>query len=139
SHSLVYMHRGIETATPMELPCTFGSDDTLTVWLNGEKLISENTYRGAAPDQNKATLKLKAGKNSLLLKICQGDGDWAFFFNAGAPTLALGVWFDDVSASWGIGPDSPYAGLKGDSLAVADLNGDGKPDVLFGAGTGMLF
>ena len=29
--------------------------------------------------------------------------------------------------------------IKGDSIAVADVNGDGKPDFLFGAGTGMLF
>jgi hypothetical protein len=28
--------------------------------------------------------------------------------------------------------------VKGDTLAVADFNGDGKPDFLYGAGTGLL-
>jgi hypothetical protein len=64
---------------------SLGSDDTLTVWLNGAKVVSENVSRGAA-DQNKALLRLKAGKNDLLLKICQGDGDWAFYFK---PTQVL--------------------------------------------------
>ena len=29
--------------------------------------------------------------------------------------------------------------VKGDTLTVADFNNDGKPDFLYGAGTGMLF
>ena len=50
-----------------------------------------------------------------------------------------GPWFEDVSAAWGLGPDGLAADAKGDTLAVADFNGDGKPDFLYGAGTGMLF
>src|SRR5205823_7943259 len=29
--------------------------------------------------------------------------------------------------------------VKGDTLAICDVNGDGRPDFLYGAGTGMLF
>jgi len=50
-----------------------------------------------------------------------------------------GPWFADVSTAWGFGPDGPGSDVKGDTLAVADFNGDGRPDVLYGAGTGMLF
>src|SRR5262249_11632750 len=77
--AVVYVHREIECAQPMELPVSLGSDDSLTVWLNGQKLVSENTTRGCAPDQNNAVLKLKAGKNNLLMKIGQGGGEWAFY------------------------------------------------------------
>ncbi|MBL8800226.1 MAG: VCBS repeat-containing protein [Planctomycetia bacterium] len=47
-------------------------------------------------------------------------------------------WFDDVSTQVGLGPDGIAGHLKGDSLVVADVNGDGRPDVLYGAGSGML-
>src|SRR5262249_53204763 len=77
---VVYLYREIECLAAMELPVSLGSDDTLTVWLNGQKLLAENVYRAVAPDQHKLTLKLKAGTNKLLLKICQGSGDWAFYF-----------------------------------------------------------
>ena len=139
SNSVIYLQREIEVAGPTELPISLGSDDTLSVWLNGEKLLAVPKYRAAAPDQNKLTLKLKAGKNTLLLKICQGDGDWAFYFAAGAATFSVGGFFEDVSTAWGLGSNGMAGFIKGDTLAVADVNGDGKPDFLYGAGKGMLF
>jgi len=48
-------------------------------------------------------------------------------------------WFEDVSESVGLGKAGPGNGVKGDTLTVCDVNGDGRPDFLFGAGTGMLF
>jgi hypothetical protein len=110
----------------------------LTVWLNGEKILSENAQRACAPDQNRAVLNLKAGKNTLLLKVCNGDGDYAFYFAAGAPELAGDPWFQDATTAWGLTPDTPAAQLRGDALAVADFNADGKPDILYAAGQGLL-
>src|SRR5262249_17815816 len=46
--------------------------------------------------------------------------------------------FADVSAKVGLGPDGLGGTVVGDSLAVADVNGDGRPDFLYGAGRGML-
>jgi hypothetical protein len=137
--SVVYLQREIEVATATEMPISLGSDDTLTVWLNGERLLAANEYRACAPDQHKLVLKLKPGKNTLLLKVCQSSGDWAFYFAAGAATMSLGGFFEDVSAAWGLGPNGMASSIKGDTLAVADVNGDGKPDFLYGAGKGMLF
>jgi hypothetical protein len=46
--------------------------------------------------------------------------------------------FEDVSAQVGLGPDGIGSGLKGDTLTVCDVNGDGRPDFLYGAGSGLL-
>jgi hypothetical protein len=139
--SAIYLYREIEAPEAMDLPTSYGSDDTLSVWINGKKIISDPSQRGCAPDQNQAVLKLKQGKNQLLLKICQGEGDWAFYFQAGKnePAVPKGKAFVDVSTEVGFGPNGIGKGIKGDTLTVCDVNGDGRPDFLYGAGTGMLF
>jgi hypothetical protein len=138
-NAVVYLHREIVCSTPMELPISLGSDDTLTVWLNGQKLLAENVQRAAAPDQAKLTLKLQAGKNNLLLKICQGLGDWAFYFKAEKVLPPVVSWeFEDVSEQVGLGPDGIGSNVRGDTLTVCDVDGDHRPDFLYGAGTGLL-
>lgn len=79
--AIAYLYRKIKVKEPMEITGYFGSDDGLAVWLNGEKLISQDVPRGPAPDQDKATLKLKAGDNHLLLKIVNRTGGWGFYFS----------------------------------------------------------
>ena len=79
--AIAYLYRKITAKTPAEITGYFGSDDALVVWLNGEKLVSEDVPRGAAPDQSKATLKLKAGENHLLLKIVNHTGGFGFYFS----------------------------------------------------------
>ena len=137
-NAAAYVYREIEVAAPAELPASFGSDDTLTVWLNGKQLLAENAARGCAPDQAKLTLKLRAGKNTLLMKICTGGGDFAFYFAAAAPVAKKARRFEDVSEKVGLGVGGVAGDLKGDHLAIADVNGDGRPDVLYSAGSGVL-
>jgi len=38
----------------------------------------------------------------------------------------------------GFGPDGIGSTVKGDTLTICDVNGNGRPDILYGAGTGML-
>ena len=134
------LYREIEVDKEMELDASFGSDDTIVARLNGNRIVQEGNTRGCAPDQNLAKLKLNPGKNTLMIKIGQGDGDWAFYFKLGAPPTPLptGQVFDDVSEKVGLGPKGIGANLKGDSLTIADVNGDGRPDFLYGAATGIF-
>src|SRR5262249_6157591 len=52
--------------------------------------------------------------------------------------VAKTVWFEDVSSQVGLGPDGIGGNVKGDTLTVCDVDGDGRPDFLYGAGSGML-
>lgn len=130
----IYLHRTIDVANYTELPVSFGSDDTLTVRIDGKKIISSGEHRGAMPDQNVAVLKLAPGKHDLVMKVCQGDGDFAFYFQAKQPEAPLpqGLAFEDISTSVGFGPNGPLTDVKYDSLVVQDVNGDGRPDLLYG-------
>ncbi|MCX5685296.1 MAG: VCBS repeat-containing protein, partial [Planctomycetota bacterium] len=109
--------------------------------------VSDTVQRSCAPDPVAVTLKLKPGRNVVLLKVTQGSGEFAYCYSlkyaeatptqATAPTAAVAARpiFEDVSEKVGL----PALGLrKGDHLAVADVNADERPDFLFSAGTGLL-
>jgi hypothetical protein len=46
--------------------------------------------------------------------------------------------FEDVSDRVGLGSHGLGSAVKGDTLTVCDVNGDGRPDFLYGAGSGLL-
>lgn len=127
----VYLAREIETSGTTELPLSLGSDDGLAVFVNGERVLAENTQRACAADQHKLNIRLKQGKNTIVLKITQGSGDFAFYFNPGQPTSTTAGWFQDASTTWGLG--NAVASTLAESLAVVDVNGDGQPDFLYGS------
>ncbi len=80
-----YLYREVETSHATRLPVALGSDDTLTVWLNGERLLAKNVDRPCTLGDDRVTLPLKAGRNGLLMKVGQNGGGWAFAFGLGAP------------------------------------------------------
>lgn len=134
-----YLLREIECAAVMELPVSMGADDNLCVWLNGEKIHSDATVRACAPDQVQLKLKLKPGKNQLMLKVCNSDGAYAFAFSSAVDAPSSDPLFADVSAAWGLGEAGQCGLCKGDTLSVADFDNDGKPDFLYGADSGYVF
>ncbi len=56
-----------------------GSDDGIKAYLNGVEVWNNHKHRAAARDQDTAPVSLKAGVNTLLLKIDQGGGGWGFY------------------------------------------------------------
>lgn len=56
----------------------FGSDDGVKIWLNGEVLLEKWTQRPLLTEEDLLTLKLKKGKNQLLLKVQNMEIAWSF-------------------------------------------------------------
>ena len=56
-----------------------GSDDGLKVWLNGEEVWCNDVYRVAMPGQDLVPVRLRQGRNQVLLKIGQAEGGWGFY------------------------------------------------------------
>jgi hypothetical protein len=138
-NAVCYVYRPIYCQKPMDLPVSLGSDDGLAVWLNGKSVVSQNVSRACAPDQARVTLKLQAGKNDFLMKVTQTTASWEFYFQPLAKLPPVSNWiFEDVSDAVGLGEKGIGSTEKGDTLTVVDIDGDGKQDFLYGAGTGVV-
>jgi putative membrane-bound dehydrogenase-like protein len=61
-----------------------GSDDTLTVWLNGTQVYDFQSTRGFEPEQAKVDIKLAKGTNRLLVRCGNLGGPWIFAIVASA-------------------------------------------------------
>lgn len=132
-----YVHTELEVPADAEVPVSIHpGGNTLAVWLNREKVFADDKPQGKPVP---LSLKLKKGKNDLLVKMCNTTAPQSFTFALGSGEGGPpGPWFADASAAWGLGPDGLCSDAKGDTLAVADFTGDGRPDVLYGCGTGTL-
>ncbi len=87
-NAATYLFRTIAAPDARQITLSLGSDDTITVWLNGRQVLAKEVYRGVAPDQEKLTVPLDAGENRLLMKICNGGGAYGFYFRTAAEPIA---------------------------------------------------
>ena len=72
--ALAYAYAVIDSpaATPVEVRAT--SPNALQIFLNGERIYARDAYHnGSWPDAHVGKGALKAGRNELLLKVCQDD------------------------------------------------------------------
>ena len=87
------------------------SDDGIKVWLNEELIWANNTMRALSWGEDVIKVKLKKGKNHLLLKVTQGMGTWGYEVRIGSDKkLISSGWkiiypFDNVG---NIGFDTVY-------------------------------
>lgn len=73
-----YVKTSILSESEQEAILAVGSDDGVKAWLNGKVVHTNNVSRGCKCGQDKANIKLRKGRNSLMLKITQGGGDFGF-------------------------------------------------------------
>ena len=81
TNSANYLHRTIEVTEDRPLEISLGRDDAIKVFLNGKSVLAKEVTGGAAADQDKVTLQLKAGNNDLLVKIVNASGPSGFYFS----------------------------------------------------------
>ena len=62
-----------------------GADDSEKIWLNREKVFELFTPRPLTVDQDKVPVKLKAGTNTILIKIWQNNLPWTFCVRVAKP------------------------------------------------------
>ena len=88
---IAYARTVFTVPTEMKAELRLGSDDGVVCWLNGEKIHSNKVDRKVAIDNDRIPVTLRAGENTLLLKIVQGGGGMGycarFFGEDGSPLL----------------------------------------------------
>ena len=57
-----------------------GTDDGAILWVNGKEVFRHEKAVAAAPAQDKVAVKLVKGKNTVMLKIANGDNPHGFYF-----------------------------------------------------------
>ncbi|HTU94174.1 MAG TPA: VCBS repeat-containing protein [Gemmataceae bacterium] len=123
-----------------------GKPDLLLATLTGPKLY---TNLGGTFRDDTHLLPAEPGYNLTAAAWLDYDGD-------GRPDLLLGngfhglrlyrnlgevkarKWFENIFEGTGLGLDGIGGTVKGDTLTVCDVNGDGRPDFLYGAGSSLL-
>ena len=75
-----YAAADLEVAADVEAILWIGSDDGVTVWLDGRQVHRNDVARAAVRDQDRVPLRLTAGAHRVVMRIDQIVGGWAFFF-----------------------------------------------------------
>ncbi len=79
--SVSYLYREIESPADQDATILLGTDDGCKLWVNDQMVHKSVATRAAAPEQDVVKVKLKKGKNAVLLKIDNGDGPHGFYFS----------------------------------------------------------
>ena len=72
--SASYLYWEVDSPRQQSAQILLGSDDGARLWLNGQEVFRTEATRAAAPEQDRIAVTLQKGKNTLLLKVANGDG-----------------------------------------------------------------
>lgn len=71
--AVAYAYSELSSPRDMDAELRCGADDNCTVWLNGERVFGrEQWLNGTRFDRFVVPVRLRSGKNTLLVKVCQG-------------------------------------------------------------------
>jgi putative heme-binding domain-containing protein len=73
-----YAQAEVRSATDREAAMAVGSDDSVSVWVNGDLAHDFPDNRAWSADQDRFQVKLRAGANTILLLVGNTSGGWSF-------------------------------------------------------------
>ena len=77
--SVAYTFATVHSPEEREVEFRFDSDDQGKIWVNGIEVFTHTKTFTAEIDNFKFPVKLNAGLNSVLVKVCQETGGWGFY------------------------------------------------------------
>ncbi len=81
NNSASYMYAEVESPVEQAAEVLLGTDDGGRLWLNGKEVFVTRETKAAAPEQHKVSVKLVKGKNTVLLKVANGNNPHGFYFS----------------------------------------------------------
>jgi putative membrane-bound dehydrogenase-like protein len=75
---VAYGYAEVTSAADREADLLVGSDDTITIWVNGQKVHETHGDRGWNYDADKVQVHLQKGVNKLLIRCGNTAGPWEF-------------------------------------------------------------
>jgi hypothetical protein len=77
-----YLGRRIYSPDARKIEVSLGSDDGFALYVNGQRVAGREIDRGVAADQDKATIELRPGINTLVLKVVNNAGGSGFYYRS---------------------------------------------------------
>lgn len=87
--NVTYVGKRVYAPADREVTVRLGSDDGFRLFIDGQEQASNRVDRAVAPDQDRATIRLHAGMNALVLKIVNTGGNAGFYYRAEAGASEL--------------------------------------------------
>ena len=78
SEVAAYAYCTVECDTDQNVIMAVGSNDGVSIWINGEQIWCHRAGRILKRDEDRIPVRLKGGRNAVLLKIDQWGGNWEF-------------------------------------------------------------
>ncbi len=80
-----YAYCKIITANSVKAQIRLGTNDMGALWLNGTQVLSQNIERTAVLDDDILPVQLQTGENTLLIKVCNTEGNWGLYLRITDP------------------------------------------------------
>jgi putative heme-binding domain-containing protein len=73
-----YGYAEVQSRSERKAQMAVGSDDSLTVWLNGKEVYRFDDQRLYGPEQARFEVPLRRGANRILIRCGNAGGDWKY-------------------------------------------------------------